>query len=219
MLNAYLYKSSEDPMMFFRGIFICVFCFFNSIKITKMNFFFVDSNSGLIFGIVTKAIKSYSFYAAFWAPFCSVSVVLCARCFSEICNSIVTFIKIDMINFISRPLPRNIKPRQSMGSISPSIYSNVPIPVCRQTPGYFSSPESVSSFGHVRTIFPNEYSSLAVIVKNRANILGCNIVARAIFLYYFIISHIVPKYGYRLGVLDARQRSSTPILILKGMLI
>lgn len=100
--------------------------------------------------------------------FSHILQVFKTRYFTQVNNSVVAFVAVNVVNMLRRPFTRNVKPRQSMRELFFVTYGNRPItlalPRTRYTP---------NKIGTLSVVFPNKYACASVVRQCITQIFKC----------------------------------------------
>jgi len=114
----------EVAISFLSGFAVRVGSLFCVFKISKRNFFSINSNSGMI--KIAMLMKGNAFVSRFVAPHTfSIGTILSMADVSKITNTVIGTNAVNMVNDFIRPLSMNVKPSQSVGKILSIVYADM----------------------------------------------------------------------------------------------
>jgi hypothetical protein len=96
-----------------------------------------------------------------------VAAVLQSRCLAQIAKAIIVFLRIDVIDFIMRPIPRHIQPREAMSAIGNPIYPYLNISPALSVPGMVADLNP-----RRRSNFPGKTASFGTVIQQFAQSLS-----------------------------------------------
>jgi len=154
-------------MKLFSKIFVGISSLFKSCEASNMDVFFAMPN----FCNERLLLKRFSVNYTLAAKFVSnlgVCLVLPISRFSQIVNSVVTLIAVDMINLVRGPLSCTIEPSQSVSSVMLPINLKVNVPLMMKIPRLLTDANFWS------WCVPKEQPSIFFISKNAKKLVVTN---------------------------------------------
>jgi hypothetical protein len=162
----------------------------------------------LFFGVPRRAFQATAAFAF------GVMGVLLRRNISQIGKSIIDFVAVDVVDHACRPVAGNDEPRQPMSEVRPSdsaefeLYAPISVDFGARWP---TGMKGVPVFGHVRSELPPEAAGIRVVIQNRTNELGRQVVARGFAMCNAVGSHIgLLRRSLVRGLIDVCRAGQAP---------
>jgi len=133
-------------MQFLFSFLIRRTSFFGRIKQTKAYRLVIDFYARLPFAVFATNARKPACVARRFPPIVRIGDV---GSFTQIVQSVVRAVIVNMVNLVCRPYAMRVKPRKTMRAMQNIIYPNTDIPVLHQAPRYVAF-----------TAFPPRYSPL-----------------------------------------------------------